>query len=59
MSWANVIPFWILMAEAEEREAKALCAFQDEIDSGFMYSTPSEVVTYFVAETNKAYNEEW
>ena len=58
MSWTNVIPFWVLMAEAEEREAKVLCAFQDEVDSGFMYSTPSGVVAHFLIE-HKAYNEEW
>ena len=45
MSWNNVIPFWILMVEAEEHQAKILCGFPDEINAGWMYSTPPAIST--------------
>lgn len=45
MSWNNVIPFWVLLVEMEEHQAKMQCAFKDELDSGWLYSVPSEVST--------------
>ena len=43
MSWAT-LPSWVYRVEHEEHEAKMLCAFQEELDAGFVRSLPEHVV---------------
>lgn len=45
MSWNNVIPWYIYELEQERREAKMLCAFEEEFLSARTRSTPDHWYT--------------
>jgi hypothetical protein len=38
--------------EAEQREAMMLCAFPEELASGFVRSTPTHLMAMFIARRN-------
>lgn len=41
MSWNNALPLYIIEMEHEEREALMLCAMPEELNAGWVRSTPS------------------
>ncbi len=52
MSWSNVIPFWIILTEQEEHEARMMGAFEEELLAGFVRSLPLYVVEKLQRERN-------
>lgn len=41
MSWNNALPWYLYEMEREELEAQMLCAMKDELNAGWVRSTPS------------------
>lgn len=58
MSWNNVLPFWVLMVECEEHEARTLGAFQSEVDAGFLRSVPQHVAEMLQSRQEELYFKE-
>lgn len=44
MSWNNVLPWWVLESERDQREALSLCAFPEEWKSGTSVNLPNNLI---------------
>jgi len=56
MSWA-CLPWWVYAVINEEHEARMLCAFEEELQAGYVRSLPKHVVAFLQRE-RKEYNDE-
>lgn len=56
MSWA-CLPWWVYAVITEENEARMLCAFEEELQAGYVRSLLDHVVEMIQRQRKEGVNE--